>query len=76
MSDYINLLFSYVPPDRLDTFSFGHVIPPGNLTAQLVVKGVQGSEFDFTYDARASEKMVRVNTVAFARVRIEESHLV
>lgn len=64
MSDYINLLFSYVPPDRLDTFSFGHVIPPGNLTAQLVVKGVQGSEFDFTYDARASEKMVRVNTVA------------
>lgn len=65
MSDYINLLFSYVPSDRLDTFSFGHVIPPENLTAQLVVKGVQGSDFEFTYDARASEKMVRVNALAW-----------
>lgn len=54
----MNHLFSYVPPHRLDTFSYGHVIPSQNLTAHTLVKGVQGSEFDFTYDARESEKMV------------------
>ncbi|XHG09198.1 ATP-dependent DNA helicase chl1 [Aspergillus wentii] len=58
MNDYMNHLFSYVPPHRLDTFSYGHVIPSQNLTAHTLVKGVQGSEFDFTYDARESEKMI------------------
>ncbi len=58
MSDYLSHLFSYVPNDRLDTFSYGHVIPSGNLTAHNLALGVQGSEFDFTYDSRDSEKMV------------------
>lgn len=59
MTDYMNHLFSYVPASRLDTFSYGHVIPPENLIAHTLVRGVQGSEFDFTYDVRDSEKMVR-----------------
>ncbi|KAL3256382.1 hypothetical protein ABHI18_007609 [Aspergillus niger] len=58
MTDYMNHLFSYVPASRLDTFSYGHVIPPENLIAHTLVRGVQGSEFDFTYDARDSEKMI------------------
>lgn len=58
MTDYVNHLFSYVAPDRLETFSYGHVIPPENLTAQSLGKGVLGSEFSFTYNARDSEKMV------------------
>lgn len=58
MSDYLHHLFSYVPLDRLDTFSYGHVIPAENLAAQSLVRGVMGSEFDFTYEARESEKMV------------------
>ncbi|GKZ51100.1 ATP-dependent DNA helicase chl1 [Aspergillus brasiliensis] len=58
MTDYMNHLFSYVPASRLDTFSYGHVIPPENLTAHTLIRGVQGSEFDFTYDARDSEKMI------------------
>lgn len=58
MTDYVNHLFSYVPPDRLETFSYGHVIPPENLTALSLVKGVLGSEFNFTYESRDSEKMV------------------
>ncbi|RLM01804.1 ATP-dependent DNA helicase chl1 [Aspergillus turcosus] len=58
MSDYRNLLFSYIAPSRLDTFSYGHVIPPENLTAHTLVSGVLGSEFDFTYDSRDSEKMI------------------
>ena len=58
MTDYMHHLFSYVPVDRLDTFSYGHVIPAENLAAQSLVRGVTGSEFDFTYEARESEKMV------------------
>lgn len=58
MSDYMNHLFSYVPPERLGTFSFGHVIPHTNLVAQSLTKGLMGSDFDFTYEARNSEKMV------------------
>ncbi|KAJ5937455.1 hypothetical protein N7454_004755 [Penicillium verhagenii] len=59
MSDYANHLFSYVAPERLDTFSFGHVIPHTNLVAQSLTRGILGSDFDFTYEARGSEKMVR-----------------
>ncbi|KAI9373236.1 helicase C-terminal domain-containing protein [Aspergillus egyptiacus] len=58
MSDYINHLFSYVPEARLDTFSYGHVIPPENLTAHTLHQGVSGCEFDFTYEGRDSEKTI------------------
>ncbi|KAL4945329.1 hypothetical protein BDV06DRAFT_185020 [Aspergillus oleicola] len=58
MSDYMNHLFSYVPKERLDTFSYGHVIPPENLTAHNLARGALGSEFDFTYEGRDSEKMI------------------
>ena len=66
MTDYMHHLFSYVPTERLDTFSYGHVIPAENLAAQSLVKGVMGSEFDFTYEARESEKMV---TQSFVTIR-------
>ncbi|KAJ5816866.1 hypothetical protein N7447_009099 [Penicillium robsamsonii] len=58
MSDYVNHLFSYLPPDRLGTFSYGHVIPKSNLVAQSLTQGLMGNEFDFTYEARNSEKMI------------------
>ncbi|KAJ5652503.1 hypothetical protein N7507_009929 [Penicillium longicatenatum] len=58
MSDYANHLFSYVGPKRLGTFSYGHVIPPTNLVAQSLTRGILGSDFDFTYEARGSEKMI------------------
>ena len=58
MADYAKHLFSYVPSDRLEMFSYGHVIPPENLIALTLVNGVGAQEFDFTYDARESEKMV------------------
>lgn len=54
----MNHLFSYIPPDRLSTFSYGHVIPKGNLTVQPIVNGIVNSEFDFTYEKRGALKMV------------------
>lgn len=58
MSDYADHLFSYVSPEKLDTFSFGHVIPPKNLTARILAKGVLRNDFNFTFDQRNSDSMV------------------
>ncbi|RAQ68907.1 ATP-dependent RNA helicase CHL1 [Aspergillus flavus] len=58
MTDYIHHLFPYVPSSRLGTFSYGHVIPPENLIAQVLGKGVTGTEFDFTFETRDSERMI------------------
>ncbi|KAJ9611332.1 ATP-dependent DNA helicase chl1 [Cladophialophora chaetospira] len=58
MSDYSDYLFSYLEKERIETFSFGHVIPASNLLAQTVVKGPSGVEFDFTFEKRGSEGMI------------------
>jgi chromosome transmission fidelity protein 1 len=58
MSDYVDYLFSYLERSRLETFSFGHVIPASHLFARAVGRGPSGIEFDFTYDKRGSEGMI------------------
>lgn len=58
MSDYADYLFSYVQPDKLETFSFGHVIPSGNLTARILSNGGLGSDFNFTFEKRNSDSMI------------------
>lgn len=59
MDGYRDHLFSYVPPDRLRTFTYGHVIPPENLTVQTLPTGILASDFIFTYEKRREEQMVR-----------------
>lgn len=59
MDDYRDHLFSYIPPDRLRTFTYGHVIPPGNLTVQALPTGILASDFIFTHEKRKAEQMVR-----------------
>ncbi|EEQ90245.2 chromosome transmission fidelity protein 1 [Blastomyces dermatitidis ER-3] len=58
MDDYVEHLFPYLNADRLKTFSYGHVIPPDNLTAIPVSKGAFNTEFDFTYGKRNDENMI------------------
>jgi chromosome transmission fidelity protein 1 len=58
MDDYAHRLFSYLEPDQLRTFSYGHVIPKENLMAAPISKGILDCEFDFTFDKRNSETMV------------------
>ncbi|KKZ66432.1 chromosome transmission fidelity protein 1 [[Emmonsia] crescens] len=58
MEDYANHLFPYLDANRLKTFSYGHVIPPDNLTAIPVSKGAFNTEFDFTYGKRNDESMI------------------
>ena len=68
MSDYRDYLFSYLPPDRLRTFSFGHVVPSENIFAQFFSVGPSGVEFDFTFAKRKSEEMLIELGMLFMRV--------
>ena len=58
MQDYADYLFSYLPEGRLKTFSFGHVIPPRNLTVSPIVTGSSGVEFNFTFTQRNNANMI------------------
>ena len=58
MDDYIRHLFAYVEPNRLQTFSCGHIIPKENLVALVVAKGSSGVDLDFTYAKRNSLTLI------------------
>ncbi|KAI5303577.1 rRNA-processing protein bfr2 [Ascosphaera pollenicola] len=68
MDDYRDYLFSYLPQDKLKTFSFGHVIPPENLIATFLPQGSLGTPFEFTYDKRGSETLIADLGVTVARL--------
>lgn len=63
MDDYVNHLLSYLPREKIKTFTYGHVIPKDNLMAIPIDRGMDGTEFNFTFDQRRSEKMVRLSTL-------------
>ncbi|KAI5281929.1 ATP-dependent DNA helicase chl1, partial [Ascosphaera acerosa] len=68
MSDWRDHLLSYLPPHRLRTFSFGHVIPRENLLAAVLPRGALGSRFEFTFDKRGAERLVVDLGVTLARL--------
>lgn len=58
MDDYIRHLFAYIKPDRLKTWSCGHIIPKENLIVWAVAKGSEDIDFDFTYEKRNSVAII------------------
>lgn len=60
MDDYVRHLFAYLDPDRLMTFSCGHIIPKENLLALPVATGPGNIDFDFTYEKRNSPRMIEM----------------
>ncbi|WEW60392.1 ATP-dependent DNA helicase chl1 [Emydomyces testavorans] len=58
MDDYADYLFSYLAPEHLRTFSYGHVIPKNNLTVTPIVRGIMNTEFEFTFEKRSSSEMI------------------
>lgn len=58
MDDYIRHLFAYVSPDRVKTWSCGHIVPKENLLVRTVAKGPKGFDFDFTYEKRNLAAMI------------------
>jgi chromosome transmission fidelity protein 1 len=57
-SDYPDYLFSYLAPGRLQIHSFGHVIPPQNLFAEVISSSSSGVDFNFNFENRQSERMI------------------
>ncbi|KIK59311.1 hypothetical protein GYMLUDRAFT_1004719 [Collybiopsis luxurians FD-317 M1] len=47
ISDVQNQLFSHLSPERMTSFSCGHIIPPENVLTLAVTKGPSGRELDF-----------------------------
>lgn len=60
ISDVTNQLFPSIPPQRLTTFSCGHIVPPNNLQTLVVKKGPKSSQMQFKYDSRNDHNLVRV----------------
>ncbi|KAJ3758309.1 helicase C-terminal domain-containing protein [Lentinula raphanica] len=47
ISDVQNQLFSHLPPERMTSFSCGHIIPPENVLTTAVTRGPSGRELNF-----------------------------
>ncbi|KAG5716392.1 ATP-dependent RNA helicase CHL1, partial [Termitomyces sp. T112] len=47
MSDVASQLFSYLPPERLSTFSCGHIIPADNLQTLIISKSPRGNDLEY-----------------------------
>ncbi len=58
MGDFREQLFPYLEGERFSTFSCGHVVPDENVATFAVAKGPGGRRFEFTYEARADERLV------------------
>ncbi|KAI0667105.1 DNA repair helicase [Trametes maxima] len=58
MDDVINQLFAGLSPDRLSTFSCGHIIPEKNLQTLVLKKGPRGGELQFKYQQRGNENLI------------------
>lgn len=54
----MRLLFPYVDPERLKTWSCGHIVPKENLIVIPVAKGPKNVDFDFTYERRNTPTVI------------------
>ncbi|KAK5072754.1 ATP-dependent DNA helicase chl1 [Lithohypha guttulata] len=68
MNEWSEQLFPYVKIDKLQTYSFGHIIDKGNVLVQPLSRGSTGDEFDFTFNNRRNKRMI--NDLSFLVERI------
>lgn len=58
MSDVISQLFSHLSPERITSFSCGHIIPEKNLQALVVTKGPRGGDLEYKADKQGDPNVV------------------
>jgi chromosome transmission fidelity protein 1 len=58
VDDLIQHLFPYLPSERIQRFSCGHVVPETSLLAFSLDQGPSGTPFEFTFQKRNDTKMV------------------
>ncbi|KAG9290759.1 hypothetical protein G9A89_011722 [Geosiphon pyriformis] len=56
--DFIDQLLPYLAVERIQQFSFRHVIPPRNLLTLTLSEGPAGIPMNFTYERRGDEKLI------------------
>ncbi|KAL9031211.1 MAG: hypothetical protein Q9196_000747 [Gyalolechia fulgens] len=58
MDYYARHLFAYVPAERLETWSCGHIIPKENLFVRCSGKSPEGRDLDFSFASRGSVPLI------------------
>jgi chromosome transmission fidelity protein 1 len=57
-ADLEQQIFHSLPPGRLRTCSFGHIVPPANLMPVVLSKGANGVPMQFTFASRAEPRLM------------------
>ncbi|KAF5362893.1 hypothetical protein D9758_007152 [Tetrapyrgos nigripes] len=58
ISDVINQLFTYLPPERITNFSCGHIIPSSNLLTMALTKGPRGGELEYKAGKQSDPQVI------------------
>lgn len=58
ISAIVSELFTYLPPNRLTTFSCGHIIPASNVQTLLLTKGPSGLDLEFKFAQQSNQQVV------------------
>ncbi|KAJ7855956.1 helicase C-terminal domain-containing protein [Mycena olivaceomarginata] len=58
ISDVINQLFVQLPPDKITSFSCGHIIPESNLQTIVVGKGPRGGDLEYKAGKQGDETVI------------------
>jgi len=58
MSDVVTQLFSWLPSERLSTFSCGHIVPQSHVQTLCVTRGPTGSLLEFKYGQQADPRLL------------------
>ncbi|KAG8529327.1 uncharacterized protein KY384_005963 [Bacidia gigantensis] len=58
MEDYAQHLLPYVPPERMTTWSCGHIISKESLVVIPILNSAIGTDFNFTYEARDAPRLL------------------
>ncbi len=74
MSDFRTQLFSYLPEEKIATFSCGHVIPSSNLQTLVVTQGPRRQELKFKFDSRGDIELVGPFSNVITNVLISLRH--
>ncbi|KAJ7264002.1 DNA repair helicase [Mycena haematopus] len=58
ISDVINQLFVQLPPDKITSFSCGHIIPESSLQTVVVRKGPRGGDLEYKAGKQGDETVI------------------
>jgi chromosome transmission fidelity protein 1 len=58
ISAVVSELFTYLPLNRLTTFSCGHIIPASNVQTLLLTKGPSGLDLEFKFAQQSNRQVV------------------